>query len=446
MRPPGVTLHLMENHSTALLAWLSHGVRDARCVHLDAHLDVGWVSPEGTDSLAPGGPGLCGLQERDCFLHTQEGLFDIASWLGVALSAGMVSELFWVVPDELWFDRPRQLQDLLLRQVGRATADSVTGLGKQDGPYRFTVHDTELTVCRLTELPFMGSGPVVLDIDLDYFARYRAPGPHGDWSTPWTAPEDVVTELHTRVPGAEVTTLSLSRHGGYLPEPLYAQVASLCHGAEPVPGGDVWHRADDMSTGPYADYTRACGLLHRNRPAEALEVARRAAAAAPEIGAYHYAVALGADATGDLAGATEAIDRCIVSGTVESAQVLNDFAGMAARAGDLDTALARQHAAFALDRADNPIISGNLMALHAQAGQWDRAQELALTTVDRQPFNSAAFVVLATAAQHHGDTATAAEAWGHAADIALDSRSAAGYRRRAARLGSQQKEICHVGQ
>ncbi len=46
MRLPGGSLYVMENHSTALRVWENHDVREALCVHLDAHLDIGWLSEE----------------------------------------------------------------------------------------------------------------------------------------------------------------------------------------------------------------------------------------------------------------------------------------------------------------------------------------------------------------------------------------------------------------
>lgn len=432
MRPPGEVLYTMENHSTALRAWAQHEVRSARCVHLDAHLDVGWSSP-GNDDL-----DLADLRERDCFLHSREGHFDIASWLGVALARGMVSELFWVVPDEVWFAGPGQLQDLLARQVGSLRVEDFTALSDQRGPYRFTLADTEVTVCRLGELPALGSEPTLLDIDLDFFARYRTPGPGGDWSTPWAEPDQVISRLHAQVPGASITTMSVSWHGGYLPAALAEQLAFIHDEAEPVEGGDVWHRRlSDRTRGPYASYTHACGLLHRKRPAEALPLARLAAEEDPGVGAYHYAVALGEAAVGGTKRAAQAMRQCLDSGNVESAQVLNDAAGLWVREGLVGDALAMQQAAFDLDESDSPIVCGNLMALHAQAGDWDQARELATRTLLLQPFNVEAMVTLAVALQHHGHRSSAAEAWERAARATPDEGAAAAYRRRAARLAGK---------
>ncbi|WP_396027336.1 hypothetical protein [Actinomyces ruminicola] len=434
----------MENHSTALRVWENHDVREALCVHLDAHLDIGWLSGESVRLAADREYSLAGLHERDCLLHTREGHYDIANWLGVALAAGMVSELFWVVPDEVWFNSSRQLQELLTRQIGQVSIASFAELGRHKSPYRFMTGKTEIVVCTLEQLPLLHTETLLLDIDLDYFARYRDLPGGRDWSEPSVDPADVITELRARVPHADVTTVSLSWHGGYLPYDLLPRVLPLCEGAETVQGGDVWSRQNSRGEGPYADYTRACGLLHRKRPAEAMPFARRAVRADPQVGAYHYAESVSASATGDLLRAAEARDLCLSSGTVDSAQVLNDFAGITARLGDLEDALLLQEKALVVDQVESPIISGNLMALYAQAGRWDRAKELAQLTVTRQPFCSEAFVVLATAAQHHGDRVNAVDMWEHAAECSVDVYQKASYRRRADRLRSNRRELNYV--
>lgn len=444
MRLPGEYLYVMENHSAALRVWESHNVHNACCVHLDAHLDIGWLSKEGVKLMGRQGKDLGRLRERDCFLHTQEGHFDIASWLSVAISAGMLSELFWVVPNEVWFDSPLLLQKLLSYQVGDIDRTSFIYLRQHEEPYRFTIGMTDIVVCRLGQLPPLKRGRILLDIDLDYFSRYREPGNGGDWSEPSIEPSVVVADLHTQVSHAEVTTVSVSWNGGYMPNNLLPKVLPICNGAENIQEREVWNELDYRHEGSYVEYTWACGLLHRKRPAEALQFARRAAELDPQIGAYHYAVSLSAAGVGDLVSAAEARDQCLSSGTVESAQVLNDFAGISARMGDFQNALALQEKAFAIDQAGSPIISANLMSLYAQAERWDCAQHLAQLTIERQPFNSEAFVVLAIAAQHHSDNMSAAEMWELAAEVSLDDRQKDSYRRRSVRLRLRRKDSNHA--
>lgn len=439
MRLPGDALYSMENHSTALNVWERHGVQDAQCVHLDAHLDAGWFSTDAATTRNTSALSSSELKERDCFLHTKEGHFDISSWIGVALFRRHVSRLFWVVPDEVWFQNSRRLQELLSRQVGHVTLDSYLQISGSGSPYRFVLESTEIIVCRLAELPSMETGTLLLDVDLDYFARYHPAPSAENWSQPWTDPRRVVLDLQTRVPQASITTVSVSWHGGYVPNELMPYVLPLTEGSDQIVDGDVWDRHDDRLFGPYADYTRACGLLHRNLPAEAAPFARRAAAAAPDVGAYQYAVALCSSGIGDLLGAAAAMDECLSSGSIESAQVLNDFAGIYARLGSVNDALHLQEKAANLDMSGSPIISGNLMALYAQTERWDRAQRLAYITLERQPFNVESWAVLATAAQHHGDMAGAAESWAQAARATLPGAAQMAYRRRAARIRRKMK-------
>ena len=266
MRLPGDALYSMENHSTALNVWERHGVQDAQCVHLDAHLDAGWFSVDAATTRNMSAVSSSELKERDCFLHTKEGHFDISSWIGVALFRRHVSRLFWVVPDEVWFQNSRRLQELLSRQVGHVTLDSYLQISGSVSPYRFVLESTEIIVCRLTELPSMKAGTLLLDVDLDYFARYHPAPSAENWSQPWTDPRRVVLDLQTRVPQASITTVSVSWHDGYVPNELMPYVLPLTEGSDQIVDGDVWDRHDDRLFGPYADYTRACGLLHRNFP------------------------------------------------------------------------------------------------------------------------------------------------------------------------------------
>lgn len=174
-------------------------------------------------------------------------------------------------------------------------------------------------------------------------------------------------------------------------------------------------------------------------PAEAASFARRAAVAAPDAGAYQYTVALCSSGIGDLLGAAAAMDECLSSGSIGSAQVLNDFAGICARLGSVNEALHLQEKAANLDMSGSPLVSGNLVALYAQTERWDRAQKLAYITLERQPFGVESWAVLATAAQHHGDMAGAAESWAQAACATLPGAAQMAYWRRAARIRRKMK-------
>lgn len=433
---PGADRHYMENHSSALTLWGAADATDMVCVHLDAHLDVGW-HPESSRVLLDEPVDEWRHHERDCFLHTSEGLYDIANWLGLALARGMVSRLYWVVPDEVWFTSGRQVQDLLLRQVGQTSIDSFAGLADQAGPYTLNVLGVDVVICRLRELPALGSTPVLLDLDLDFFARYRTPGAGQDWSASWIGVDEVCGTLRSRVPNAALTTVSASCHGGFLPSDLRPDLQVVADDCAAPPGHDRWHGRPETCTRAYQDYTWACGLLHRGRPAEALPFARRAVAADPSVGAYRYAHAMSADGVGDQRSAEIAIDACLATGSIESAQVSNDAAGIHSRAGRPGEALASLDTALTLDGGANPVILGNLMSHHAREGDWDSAGEYAHRTLTSQPFNPDAWATLATVHARNGDYHDSAEAYVTAARVTPNEHAAAGYQRRAARLSKR---------
>ena len=133
-------------------------------VHLDAHEDLG--VPEVTTRVAPDS-----AQElADTELTVDEAVVP-------ALFTGTVAELVWVTPS--WLDEPPRET---IRQVGSVGGEGLSlrvGERLPDCPDRREFRTRVLPLEKLAEVAGI-SGPVILDIDLDFFACENPHAGHRD--------------------------------------------------------------------------------------------------------------------------------------------------------------------------------------------------------------------------------------------------------------------------
>jgi len=181
---------LMENHDEAYWVWRRAGVCDRILVHIDAHEDMWWVPDE--DSI------------------------DIASFISRAVAAGMVKEVFWVVPDQTWDSKQirkrvrRRLEEVLKSYPGDGPKTA-----EEDGRISAVLLGRPLKVCPLANLPRI-SEPVLLDIDVDYLVISRAcnslaaPPP-----IPWCWPGDLAERLLKQGLTSDLVTIAYSVEGGF---------------------------------------------------------------------------------------------------------------------------------------------------------------------------------------------------------------------------------------
>jgi len=178
----------MEDHREALFFWQQLQIREACCVHVDAHLDTSEfdIPPLST---APQADINCG----NYLLH--------------ALRQGVVSRIIWVIPPHLcpgklglgWaLEELTRWNYLKLSDVAamKIVAGRVEGL----------LEGKPLTLCTSDWLPPF-EGPCLLDIDADYFL-----GPDDEiWETPF--------QLKERLGKLQIqaVTVAYSVDGGYTP-------------------------------------------------------------------------------------------------------------------------------------------------------------------------------------------------------------------------------------
>jgi tetratricopeptide (TPR) repeat protein len=196
----------MEDHCEAYPFWLEQGVRRATCVHVDAHLDVSDDS-FSPDSLARILAARCrqdleGLRGKDLLPW---GGFHCGNYLYPALLGGMIEHLIWVVPPHLpqgdileWARRELQhWLDLDLADYASLTRieDRVEG----------TLAGRRFTLCTAEAVPHL-EGPLLLDIDLDYFLDPE--------DKVWQTPYELLDALALQ---PDIYTIARSVEGGYTP-------------------------------------------------------------------------------------------------------------------------------------------------------------------------------------------------------------------------------------
>lgn len=155
-------------HDGAYHAWRESGVRAATLVHVDAHHDA---------TPAPDGAPI-----------------DIGNFVGVALAAGIVGRVHWVVPEPLW--QSPSGRRFVLDELDR-------------------LDDPRITAGPLASIQ-PAAGPLLLDIDVDYLAL-ADPRRKGAEELPWCWPEDLTAALSRTGIDPQLTTIASSVTGGFTP-------------------------------------------------------------------------------------------------------------------------------------------------------------------------------------------------------------------------------------
>lgn len=267
-RAPAAPLLLTDRHDAALYAWRQAGLRNRILVHIDAHPDV-----------AP-----------------DQEIIDSGNFIWWALTGGIVDRVFWVVPDPAWqavAERAAVRQLLLQRGSGAVESDAAG--------FRTTVAGRPFTACPIDGLP-RELGPVLLDIDVDYFVvpTIRRPRPPRD-AWPWISPEELLRRCAGAAAAPQFITIATSTRGGYTPlrwKFLGAELAARLNGDLPRA-----QRFDDLRS--------ALAFARDGHSDEAIAVLRRTVAADASIAGAWYALATTLAAAGSMTEARSAYRRAL---------------------------------------------------------------------------------------------------------------------------------------
>ncbi len=218
---------MMENHDDAYYAWQKAGLRDRIVVHVDAHIDFGWMPERDLAELLQV-RSLRELEEQSAkpslwnFSGVTIGnLINVGNYLNPALREGIVRSMYWVAPDG-FFRTPQQRKRLekMLDTLGKTHPQAYEKIARAGQALRAKIYGKPLTVCPLSDLPEFEE-TVLLDIDTDFLVidSMSASYPYAEplEASPWIWPDKLVAKLHERRLRTDFVTIAYSVEGGYTP-------------------------------------------------------------------------------------------------------------------------------------------------------------------------------------------------------------------------------------
>jgi tetratricopeptide (TPR) repeat protein len=289
---------VFEEHASVLPHWVGRGVRDATVVCLDAHLDLQFIEPARIARLRAcrSAGEVARLESAHPLSPRRDSCYGIEDFLCAAAQMGVLRRLVWVAPPHVLASLDYALA--ALRQMEGVTPQQLASFRRRpDGGIEGELLGVPLVALEWQHLAGLRwEGPVVLDIDADYFfdvPRERI----------WVQPLAIVTALHDSFPDVEELGISRSVGTGFLPlrhRFLGDQLAALweARGEEAA----HWQRLLDIDTAASPEPAKAaalrgllagrpgcavtCHALARVTPdpAERAELLARAAALDPHYG------------------------------------------------------------------------------------------------------------------------------------------------------------------
>jgi hypothetical protein len=240
-KEPTECIILMENHNLAFSVWQKEKKRDRILIHIDAHLDFSWIPDKKlykillSSSLCEenhpsGRKPLWYLEEEEIMKA-----IDTGNYLYPALKDGVISELYWVVPDKIW-DIPEEraiIKKILQQILEKHPKEKAAKIILKENSIVTTICGRKFTACKLSNLPTINES-VLLDIDVDFFIvnsrQKEIAGITMENRKPWMWPSELITILKNKRIKTDCVTISYSVAEGFTPlkyKYLGDQVANL---------------------------------------------------------------------------------------------------------------------------------------------------------------------------------------------------------------------------
>lgn len=211
----------MEDHDKAYHGWKERGVSERVLVHVDAHIDFGWIPEMDLDEINFDANDMKGSLKESLllnpFLKSRKKMLHIGNYICPAIREGMVKKFYWVVPDESL----RSAQGLrhIIKQLKQILKIKRYAGGKL---FRYADHlncrilDREVIVCGLENLERIEE-PVLLDVDVDFMLTRHIWDDLNPQRIPWIFPEELFEKLISKINSIEVLTIAYSVEGGFTP-------------------------------------------------------------------------------------------------------------------------------------------------------------------------------------------------------------------------------------
>jgi len=204
---------IFEEHSSVLAHWFEAGVSNATLVCLDAHLDLQFIEPSRIERLrrCTSTEELRRLESRHPLSPDRSSCYGIEDFLFPAARLGLIARLIWVAPAHVAQGGLRAALSALQQMEGVALADLESFRRTPGGWIEGRLLGLDLAICNLAQLPQLTlKGPLLADIDTDYFVRVPE-------DLVWTEPSAVVAALQALPAIPAELTISRSVGSGFLP-------------------------------------------------------------------------------------------------------------------------------------------------------------------------------------------------------------------------------------
>lgn len=212
---------VMEDHDRAYYAWKERGVSGRTLIHVDAHIDFGWVPELDMRDIGSDGRSIADLiRERPLvnpFTTPPQKMVTIGNYICPAMRDGLVDAFYWIVPDDS-FSLPRGRKHIVsqLMRLMRIKKHPDSRIRVEGERICCRILDRNVVVCTLGGLERM-NGPVLLDIDVDFLLTPFIWDDLNPVRKPWIFPEDLHARLSSRIRRIDVLTIAYSVEGGFTP-------------------------------------------------------------------------------------------------------------------------------------------------------------------------------------------------------------------------------------
>jgi hypothetical protein len=218
---------IFEEHSSSLPVFWRLGPGRRTLVCLDAHLDLQAISSTrlGLLQRCQSVDEVMALEKPHHVLPDKGYAYSLEDWLYPAHRLHLFDKLVWVAPPHVRVDASAEVL-MHLEQMDGVTPDELASFAElPGGGFRGVLAGVPITVCNHRQLHSLAlTGPVLLDIDTDYFVE--VPG-----DQVWVDPREVLDTVRAALPTPAIVTIARSSGSGFLPlrhRYLADYVAALC--------------------------------------------------------------------------------------------------------------------------------------------------------------------------------------------------------------------------
>ncbi len=162
---------IVEDHSQVLAHWAEQGIRDAVIINYDTHDDIRLIPDSKIASLKD----MYIRRDWNSFKNadsvTGRGLYNIGNWIYAGARLGIIREVFWVVPHNLFSgeNNEQQMRRFLLSNL--FSVEDIKTFQLSNNRFSGSFKGIPLTLCSPDSLPDIDD-PVLLSIDTDFFPEY----------------------------------------------------------------------------------------------------------------------------------------------------------------------------------------------------------------------------------------------------------------------------------